>query len=404
MSARILALGSSTLLALATSARAGVLLVGPGQPFRTLQAAVNAAVDGDTLIVKPGSYAQAEVAGKSLTIAGDGATRPVIQGALSVHDLAVGQTVVVSRVQGRVSCASNAGEVRLADCVLTGTSLVESSGTVAFSGCELRGDETGGIADTGGTDGGAGLACRGTRVALYDCTVRGGRGQDDITFAGDGGPGLRLSPSLVGLTTFAHISHSTLSGGRGGDTWEDLLTGIAIVGDGGNGLQSEIGTSAWMIGDTLTGGSRGAWHICFPADYGTDGTDVGGSGRRTTFNASSLSMSGASLVRDDQSLTLTIEGQPGDAVWLFRGARASFAAQASWRGALLESWNRPQYEPTAPYVVLDGSGHGTITLPLAPVDPSSSGEQVFLQAYRVHPSGTLTIGSVLPVTVVDASY
>ncbi len=48
------------------------LHVGPGQPYETIQAAVNAASSGDTIIVHPSTYDEQVVIGKSLTIQGFG--------------------------------------------------------------------------------------------------------------------------------------------------------------------------------------------------------------------------------------------------------------------------------------------------------------------------------------------
>ncbi|MEM2962781.1 MAG: right-handed parallel beta-helix repeat-containing protein, partial [Candidatus Bathyarchaeia archaeon] len=54
--------------------RAAELHVGPGQPYTTIQAAVNAANPGDTIIVHPGTYDEQVVVDKSLTIQGYGDT------------------------------------------------------------------------------------------------------------------------------------------------------------------------------------------------------------------------------------------------------------------------------------------------------------------------------------------
>lgn len=52
--------------------RAETLLVGPGLPYATLQSAVDAAADGDTIRIAPGTFAGFVVSGKTLTILGSG--------------------------------------------------------------------------------------------------------------------------------------------------------------------------------------------------------------------------------------------------------------------------------------------------------------------------------------------
>src|SRR5262245_6669651 len=71
-----LSLPIAALLTAAPLARAGVLVVsrtpGPGIDFTQIQPAVNAAVDGDTILVRNGSYMPFKIDGKSLTVVADG--------------------------------------------------------------------------------------------------------------------------------------------------------------------------------------------------------------------------------------------------------------------------------------------------------------------------------------------
>jgi hypothetical protein len=96
-------------------------------------------------------------------------------------------------------------------------------------------------------------------------------------------------------------------------------------------------------------------------------------------------------------------GEPGAEIRLLRGPTPAFLAQASWRGPILERWRNPQSDLIAPWVVLDGTGHGTLTIGMPPVEPGDV-LRTFLQPYRRHAHGTCTVGGVVPVTVVDASY
>ena len=70
------------LAAVASTASAAVLTVGPGQTYSTVQAAVNAASDGDTIEIYSDTYTGSEgnalITQDDLTFSGVGATRPVL--------------------------------------------------------------------------------------------------------------------------------------------------------------------------------------------------------------------------------------------------------------------------------------------------------------------------------------
>ena len=85
------------LLLLAPLASADVLVVSPTGPYMQIQAAVNAANDGDLVLVKPGlSYSGFHVQAKSLTVVADNWTSSTtLHATVIVSDLAAGQTVAL---------------------------------------------------------------------------------------------------------------------------------------------------------------------------------------------------------------------------------------------------------------------------------------------------------------------
>ena len=88
-------LSALAVLALATAARADVLVVSPTGHFPTIQSAVDAAVDDDVILVKSGTYYSFVVRGKSLVIAEDAGQTVRIDGAIRIGNINGTRTVVL---------------------------------------------------------------------------------------------------------------------------------------------------------------------------------------------------------------------------------------------------------------------------------------------------------------------
>src|SRR5512133_3681546 len=69
-----------TILTSVNPANAAILNVGSTQTYKTIQAAVNAAVAGDIINVQSGTYGAVNITKSNLTIQGVGTTQPIIQG------------------------------------------------------------------------------------------------------------------------------------------------------------------------------------------------------------------------------------------------------------------------------------------------------------------------------------
>ena len=69
-----------TLLTSLNPASAAILTVGSNQTYKTIQAAVNAAHNGDTINIQSGTYGCASITKSGLTLQGVGSTMPVIAG------------------------------------------------------------------------------------------------------------------------------------------------------------------------------------------------------------------------------------------------------------------------------------------------------------------------------------
>src|SRR5437867_7856524 len=94
-------LSTSILLLLAPAARAGNVLVvdaSGGGAFTQIQPAVDAAADGDTILVKSGTYGSFVVGDKGLAIVGDAGASVQVAGAIRARNLAAGRTLVLENL------------------------------------------------------------------------------------------------------------------------------------------------------------------------------------------------------------------------------------------------------------------------------------------------------------------
>src|SRR6187455_3129144 len=138
------------LLLLAPLAGADVRVVSSTGPYTQIQAAVNAASDGDLVLVKPGPvYVGFHVQAKSLSIVADaGAGTVPVFGTMIVSDLAAGQTVSLSGFVVNATAAgteglhyaffasNNQGSVRCQRCWLNGYT-VQVSGANGFDAARI---------------------------------------------------------------------------------------------------------------------------------------------------------------------------------------------------------------------------------------------------------------------------
>ena len=304
--------------------------------FVVVQDAIDAAADGDTILVRDGSYGRAVIDGKGLIIQGEGiavlsvflASLPIIE----VRNLAADQAVHIRHFdtlaiggaeQEAVVFEDCDGPVLMEDCDIDGFGepvVLRDCVSATFVNCELVAPGT--FASYSafsffGFASYAGLVATDSNVFLYDCLVRGSSGGN----AGYGAfivipPGpAGLGVGLRGSTMLA--SGCTFSGGNGGG---DPLAFCFPGEDGAPGLELSGGfvnpdSTARLIDCVITGGSGGVGGCGLP-----DGVDAPAeivtSGQIIPLPGSARSFRVASPAHDGSVLSLKITGDPGDEVIL----------------------------------------------------------------------------------------
>lgn len=163
-------------LALGSVPCAEVLIVdasnGPSSDFASLQVAIDVAQPGDVLIVRSGTYPDFTLAGKELTIVGEGSPAPSFASTFdatgfhqtTVRDVPAGGRVVLhglaftGQLVAGLTLTDNGGAIWIEECSIEGLDVVNTSASVAR--CTLS--ATGNTLLLGGSD-----------LALYDSVLQG---------------------------------------------------------------------------------------------------------------------------------------------------------------------------------------------------------------------------------------
>ena len=375
------------LLALASAARADVIVVDPGggDGSALLQAALADALDGDVVLVRAGTYTAFgapvyyDIVGKGLTLTSDEAEPPVL-GPLEIRDVPAGSTVVV-----RGLTLSQSAVPSSAGAPSPGLTLIDDAGAVWIEDCAIHGQDGSDLPLIGNFPGAAGaVVVNSPSVTFQRCTLTGGRGADYSApfgfklYGTSGGDGLS-----VGDESAVAAYDCVLTGGAGGNG--TTFNGTES-GSGGDGVSANHATLL-ISGCTLTGASNGA---------NTNEFDEAGSGLSALFSES---------VERDSSFTpgaLVAPGIAGLPVWPAPGAVGSYPALP--RGF---SVSGPLQEGDAGTLSIDGTPGDLVTLLVGPDAgflPLSGKQGVLLLAPplqlvplgAIGPSGNLVIGFTTP--------
>lgn len=321
-----LALLTSLVLAAPSPAQPRVWVVAPqagqGVDFTAIQPAIDAASDGDVVLVRAGSYAVFQITAKSLVLHGDGAVPVALTAAgasgVTIQAIAAHQSVVVrnfalsASVVTALGVASCAGPVTLEDCSFGVPFPVSSGDAVGIAGAArvslIRCRVNGGTArfPTGG------LHAFASNVFAHDCVIAGGSGSSSARFRGAHG-------ALLSNGSTLSASGSTLRGGAGA-AGVDLGGFCVPPTDGGDAITLEDAASrAFVLDCNLRPGLAGwAPPVCTPA---RNGQPIGGAGTATFLRGTTGRLIATSPARAGQNATFGVTGPAGHDAWLVVAGR-----------------------------------------------------------------------------------
>ena len=417
-------------LAFAPAALAGNVLTvgGTGGDFSDIQSAVTAAADGDVILVRSGTYPGFAIGDRSLSVVADSAATVVLTSQVAIQGVSSGKKIVLAGLSVQSLAAGNdaflylngnAGSVRVQSCdfgrsdMRHGYAVYDQvSSDVAFVDCTLQGAD-GYYADGsgfhyGGGHGWTALWVVGGQVALYDCDVDGGLGEDGEDqlgiSGGAGGFGCFLQEGA-----FLFSSGTTFRGAHGGDgssafACTDDPAGDG--GDGGDGIGSLGGVHVALLDCTTVAGAAGAGgtDTCGPGGSpGLAGSaiDLGASSTLDQLPGSARRLVMPTPVRESTPIALTLTGVPGEVVYLTMWTDTRFLYSPAMSGTLLEK---------APLIrrvrlgVIPATGTLIKNVALPDLGPGVQGKTYFFQAYFLGPANAVTLGSPAFVVELDSAF
>jgi len=409
-------LASACLLLSSAPVHAGVIVVDPtgGGDFLEVQDAVNAASNGDVILVRPlpgvfSYYEAIYVDGKALTIEADPAGGPVKLLGLEVHHVPAGRCTVLRGlrvapfflIDKGIVLSDNAGGVWVENCRVDGmhgdgSSLFNCSGVVDIPGqpalianncpavtvvrSELYGgsgttsNDPGGMSFSVTTDGGPGLRASNARVALYECVLTGGPGGGGLVYCGAVGDG---SDAIDLVASQLLLSGCTATGGAAGS------------GAAGDGAHADALSSIELLATTVTAAPGGVDLVTAP-------------GAVTNYPGAARSFALTSPLREGEHGTLAMQGVQGDFVgffWSFGNGALPMPARNGWF-VLSPSFIAGPFLLGA---ITDPTGAWNLSVTGPNLPPASQAMTFLLQAYFAYPGG-VTLSSGTAFTLVDSAF
>jgi len=385
---RAVALVSGLLLSLGGPLKADVLTVGPlPADHAQIQAAVDAASDGDVILVASGSYDAVTVVDKALTIVADAGANVTVGTPFTVRDLAASRSVVLRGLVvfddgDALVLTDNAGPVVAEDCQFVGPvpglgepgAQITNCDAVTFTRCSVQGAV--------GSNGADAIVSTASDVTLQDCELQGGAGGDDSGFpGGSGGDGLEVNGGRVLLLG------TTSTPGAGGIGNPPGMPGFAltVISPESVVLRRDVTFVPGFFNGSPT-----------PTILNPHGGTV------QALLSASRSLTSNAPVREGETLDLVAQGEPGDDVFLWASVHPGFLPLFGYEGVF--GLGLPVLPASGVYV-------GTLpvgsTLELSVPVPDLGGLEgfpVFVQPLVQDTSGALTLGSTSVTVLIDDAF
>jgi hypothetical protein len=343
----------------------------------SIQAAVDAADEGDVILVKAGAYASFTVDGKSVCVIGEGG--PMVASAVRVRNLQADQSVVL-RGFSQISLPSltnNSGPVWVEGC-LASIEMTSSDSTVGFFRCRTEN-----------------LSASNSTVIAYHSTLQGANGRDAHVFDCSSCIYTDAEPGTAGLSVrdgAAFLFGSSVQGGQGGAEYrpddcgfcETCLgfCGFLPPGCGGDALEL-VRSSSTQLETELVFGFEGFGY----GGSGCDGEAVSG-GTPTTLPGKTGEFSVDSPVSAGSPLHYKFEGPPGWRVFVTYASEYTPVFDPTFRGMSVV----PLDSPTVFVGTLPASGLLEVIQPAGNLFELGSAARVFyMQAKLYDPSSGIGV-------------
>lgn len=398
-----------SLSVLGAESRADVLTVGPGG-FATPQAAINAASDGDVILIEAGVHPGFVIDNKELFVAASQLVFPVRVGASSVQNLAAGKTVVladlriVSETTGRaLGLTACAGAVRVQGCDVRVDAVSSSDALFASASPSIVVTDSmlrGGSHTSAVYGGGAGARLHNSGVAFHRSSSFGGSSGIATTWIWWGATE-RGGDGLAADGSFLYSNNTSFSGGNGGGLslpWSlcQNSSNIQELGRGGHGatLMGLNPSQTWFTRPQLTRGDNGPSNCSYTMDEWPPAKDFvrgpagsiagrlgGGLGRHMALSARAVGPNSAAA---------SFVGAPDELVHVVLSLAPDFAwnsVQVGVVGIALGSALPPQTVGQ-----LDANGLLAASVALPPLPAGTPNRTWHVQSFFTDGSGAMRLG------------
>jgi hypothetical protein len=394
-------------------------LLGPGTNYGHLQPAMDAAADGDVLLVRSGDYEPFTLVGKSLAVFADVGHQvnvlvepDTIPGELAlapdgsqIRDLPQGGWFTVRGIAFRVAdptyLAINlwlrdcAGRTWIEDCSLfKGRPSLQADDalSVTLVRSVLSGAGGGQIAPCLGSFGAGGaLFANSSPLWCYSTVALGGGGASALNCLE---PGLAAKPGETGIENHESsvlLVGSAVVGGSGG-AGGTMASGECLApADGAAALWLSGGAAqAWLVDTGLAGGTGGVAEGACPGATSPGTALEAEPGAAVEWQADAPVLSATAVAREGELVVLAVTAEVGSNVFALFSEQQAGALEPDLSGALLigESMG------IAPLGTVDRTGILTYAHVVHELGPGVEGAVVYIQPLAYSPAtGRCTLGA-----------